>query len=123
MIRRKFSRALRAASTVAERIVPVENVSRPRSTPLEASSMVRTDRFAAISPMTRRMALAPMSRTAIRRGAGAAPAALAAGDVDAGGFTWSPAFYQRPSAVRHSGLTTPPGPDPAADPRRLDRVR
>ena len=45
-----------------------ENVSRPSSTPRDASSMVRIDRFGAISATTRRIALAPMSSTATSSG-------------------------------------------------------
>src|SRR5688572_25473639 len=52
-------------------MTPAENVSRPRRTPRDASSTTRTGRPGATSATTRRIALAPMSRTAMTRGVGA----------------------------------------------------
>ena len=46
-----------------------EKVSRPSSTPRDASSMIRGRLLAGISAMTRRIALAPMSSTATNLGA------------------------------------------------------
>jgi hypothetical protein len=57
-----------AASMVFDRIAPDEKVSRPSRTPRDASSMMRIDRFDPISATTRRMALAPISRTPTRSG-------------------------------------------------------
>jgi hypothetical protein len=70
MISRKPSSASIAASTVCERITPPEKVSRPSSTPRDASSMIRTLRRWSISATTRRIALAPMSSTPISSVAG-----------------------------------------------------
>ena len=70
MMWRKPSRAANVASAVCGRITPPENVSRPSSTPRDASSTTRIVRPAATSAMTRRMALAPMSSTATASGAG-----------------------------------------------------
>src|SRR5678815_1363120 len=71
MMRRNPASAAIAASMVRERIAPVEKVSRPSSTPRDASSIVRMVPLAAISLITRRMALAPMSTTATSSGAAA----------------------------------------------------
>ena len=64
MMWRNPSSAAKVASTVFGRITPPEKVSRPSSTPREASSTSRMGRPVAISAITRRMALAPMSSTA-----------------------------------------------------------
>ena len=55
-----------AESAVRDLIVPEANVSRPSNTARDASSTMRADRSAAISAITSRIALAPMSRTATR---------------------------------------------------------
>src|SRR5262245_60054358 len=73
MISRKLSSAASAASIVPDLIVPEEKVSRPSSTPRDASSMVLIGRPGAISLTTSRMALAPMSSTATSSGAAAFP--------------------------------------------------
>ena len=64
MMWRNPSSAANAASAVFGRITPPENVSRPSSTPREASSTSRIGRPVAASAITRRIALAPMSSTA-----------------------------------------------------------
>ena len=69
MIRRKPSSAFSVASMVAEPRRPWVKVSLPRRTPRETSSRMRRGSPGGASATTSRIALAPMSTTAMGRGA------------------------------------------------------
>ena len=70
MIRRKPSRARSVASMVEAPRRPLVKASLPSSTAREASSRIRGGSPGGSSATRRRMALAPMSRTATGREAG-----------------------------------------------------